>query len=648
MKRSAKILIGVFVLVAALLAMAVFAFKVGYETYEVERTDVDPSKPSDLLTDDKLEDKKPEFNPDLIDSRLIGEAENRWQLNASAAVIRLDVPDIRSNEREEMHRLYPGYVRAANALEGAGYTVLPSVNLIGGKAKQFDDGLYAALDMHMAQNAEEGVRDIELCVRGVLTELNPKGDAYAWLYASLEVGRMLTPEEHSRLPEQVGTLARKFLLSPDAEPVGFYAWNENLTRVFQFLRYLQQEFRSREGVPNVLVNALRRNSQAREQYNRMLEFYSRLTNPFIGLSLTQLLESDHETLNLSEIAKIADVRRPVVSFLPSSDSKEVALFERLYPNGVPADAELMRDLITAVRDGRVDLSPDANSGWYEYQLHALETLVLPEKAPENGKLLLTKKYKLRLIEAFKSMVTKTRETHIRQTAVGNAAGAARPPDETIKPRLRVEPNPTYYLRIARSYAVVQKLVDAMVEQPNKLVGWTSHGPRERPIGEELDYMRMLFYGLYLISCEDIGFEPQLLDGELTELEPEYTQGIASEWLKSWLSDADLAVDTRVAVPIYRVPGQYTRFWCTVGVRPIKLRASYARQPSWRPEPVDGEEPVEWEEIPGHQTEPLDCVILGDQFIEVEMRGNVALTRQELRDVCNNHETVDEIISALQR
>lgn len=648
MNRSAKIIIGVGVLVAGLAAMALFAFKVGYETYEVETTDVEGSKPRDLLSDDRLEDKSPKFRPELVDSRPLGEGDNRWQLNASAAVIRLDVPDTSNEEHESMHRLYASYAEAARALQAAGYEVLPSVNLIGGKAKQFDDGMYAALDMHMAQNAEEGVRDVELCVRAILTELNPRGDAYAWLYASLEVGRMLSPEEHARLPQQVADYARRFLLGTDAEPVGFYAWNENLRRVFQFLRYLQQTFPVREGIPNVLANALRRNAQAREQYSRMLEFYSRLTNPLIGLSLLDLTEPDYEESSLPEIAEVKGIRRPVVSFLPSSDSKEVALFERLYPMGVPAGAELMRDLITAIRDGRLDLSPDADSGWYDYQLHALETLLLPEQAPENEKLLLTKKYKQRLIEAFKSMITKARETHIRQLAVGESVSAPVPPDDLVKPRLRVEPNPTYYLRVARSYAFVQRLVEAMVEEPNRLAGWKADGPRERPLGEELNHMRMLFYGLYFISCEDIGFEPKLMPDELGTLEPEYTQGVANEWLKDWVSDPDLAADTRVAVPIYKVAGRFTRFWCTIGVRPIRLEASYARRPSWRPLPEAGEPAAEWEEVPAYRTTGLDCVILGDEFAEVELAGDAALTRQELRDVCDNHDSKEEIVSALQR
>ena len=74
----------------------------------------------DLLADDRLEDKRPAFDPALIDSRLFED----WQINASAAVIRLDVPDIRSDEPEALQRLYPDYASAINALREAGFDVL--------------------------------------------------------------------------------------------------------------------------------------------------------------------------------------------------------------------------------------------------------------------------------------------------------------------------------------------------------------------------------------------------------------------------------------------------------------------------------------------------------------------------------------------
>ncbi|MCA8910950.1 MAG: hypothetical protein KDB82_04555 [Planctomycetes bacterium] len=649
MKLPVKIAITAGLIVAVVVGAGVaWYFADGPNTYEVEKTHTEPSRPSDLLADDRLEDKHPVFDPDLIESRPLGEHDNPWQINSSAAVIKLDVRDIRTSEDPAMQRLYPDYASAAAAIEKAGYHVLPSVNLLGGKAKQFDDGLYAAMDLYMARNAEVGVRDVELCVRQVLTELMPTGEAYAWLWASLELGGYVGTDEYQRRPPMADRFIAEFLGDKaQSQPVGFYNWNEKLQRVFRFLRYLQQGFKRREGTPNVVARALRKNAQAREAYARMLDFYRHLTNPFINLSLLPLAEPANADKSLDELAAVGGLRHVEVAFLPSSDAPETELFERLYPEGMPAGADLMMDLIKAIRDGAVDLAPKPNSGWYDYQLHALETLLLPGKGPESNKLLLTKKYKLRLVEAFKAMVTKTRETHVRQmmAAGGNTSVAERgPPPESLSPRLRLEPNPTYYLRIARSYAFLQTYLMTVVENLNSMPGLRADGPRDFPLGDELENMRQLFYGLYFVSCDDIGLKPELLKDE--NADPVYHRVLAAKWLEDWQHDPDLAVDTRVGVPVYRMPGEYTRFWCTVGVRPIKLRASYVTSPSWRPTPKPDATPADWEEIESYNLTPETWVILGDDFVEVQRKGDATLTRKQLREVCDQHQTKQEIAAAL--
>ncbi len=102
-----------------------------------------------------------------------------------------------------------------------------------------------------------------------------------------------------------------------------------------------------------------------------------------------------------------------IAVFPSSRSKETELFRRLFPQGLPPSADLMKELIKAIRNGKVDLAPKPSSGWYEYQIYALETFLLPEKGEENPKLLLTKAYKKRMLEAFQALMTKRRETHAR-------------------------------------------------------------------------------------------------------------------------------------------------------------------------------------------------------------------------------------------
>jgi hypothetical protein len=306
----------------------------------------------------------------------------------------------------------------------------------------------------------------------------------------------------------------------------------------------------------------------------------------------------------------------------------------------------MADLITAIRDGKVDLKPGEQSGWYDYQLYALETLILPEGSEGSDKLMLSKKYKLRLLEAFKAMVTKTRETHIRQldAAVGSEA-APRTPENPVTPRLRLEPNPSYYLRMARSYAFLQTFLAATVQDLNGMPGWRATGQRDSGLGDELENMRMLFYGFYFACCEDIGLKPQTLTSEIDQ--PDYCRAIAAKWLEDWETDPDLSVDTRVAVPIYR-DDRVSRFWCTVGVRPIKLVADYRRAPSWRPMPHPERGIEEWQEVPSAQLEPLRCVILGDEFLEIELGKAATVSRDELRRACDAGGTREQITAALQR
>ena len=116
------------------------------ETYTTEHTDYRPPPPpaDDVLTDDTLEGKNPGFDPTRIDRRPLG-AKGEWLINHSAAVMRLDVPIIKPDIEPQLLPLHASYKAAIDSYP-IKEAILPSVNLLDGKAKQFDDGLYAALD----------------------------------------------------------------------------------------------------------------------------------------------------------------------------------------------------------------------------------------------------------------------------------------------------------------------------------------------------------------------------------------------------------------------------------------------------------------------------------------------------------------------
>src|SRR5205807_2386288 len=104
---------------------------------------------------------------------------------------------------------------------------------------------------------------------------------------------------------------------------------------------------------------------------------------------------------------------------------------------------------------------------------------------------------------------------------------------------------------------------------------------------ELLGMRDLFYGLYLVSAEDIGFTPAFAGDEPVDAGKCYD--LAAKWLPGAFKDEDLRADTRVAVPVCVDPRRrVTRAWLTLGVRLAKLDASYVRPPSLKPAKGEGE------------------------------------------------------------
>jgi hypothetical protein len=156
-------------------------------------------------------------------------------------------------------------------------------------------------------------------------------------------------------------------------------------------------------------------------------------------------------------------------------------------------------------------------------------------------------------------------------------------------------------------------------------------------------MRDLFYGLYLVSAEDVGLRPALAADEVAD--PQRCYRLAADWLPAAFADEDLAADTRVAVPVYIDRGRgAVRAWATLGVRLARLEASYARAP--RIKPVRGE--GEWEEVPPHRLARSEYLIPVEEFAEVELPGLKVLSRRELHEVCDRAKTKEAILQALRR
>jgi hypothetical protein len=606
----------------------------------VERTDYNPPPPKDeeLLVDDRLEDKKTEFDPELVDRRPLGD----WIINQSEAVIRLDVPLARPDSDGELLVLRASYADSLKAAKEhrSWMPVLPSVNLLDGKAKQFDDGLYAALDQaYFLGHSEKMPSHLDLIER-LLVKVGNDSPAAAYFAAGLTLGGRETALADNAKRD---ALIQEFNANPAlAKPIGFYTWNDSLKKCWALMRFFQRPLEKSDPIARDIVKALESDTALAADCQQAAQFYGKLTNPLTRLTFSDAIGTDlasSEALDALRTSK--GVKSPGLSLFPPSSARETELFQRLFPMGVPEGANLMNELVRRIRSGEIDLSPRANSGWYDHQVYALETMLLPERGEEHYKLLLTKPYKKRMLEAFQALITKRRETHARQLETA-ATAEALPPDEFL-PHLRVEPCPSYYLRTARSYAFLHEFLIGTIgtETLKTLHGLRQRGEQEADLLAEVESQRDLFYGLYLISCEDIGLKSALAEGEVADLDFCYTG--AESWLGKIADEPDLAEDTRVAVPIYVDPIQGTmRLWVTLGVRLTRLDSRFMTPPRIKPATGEGD----WQTVEKWKLAEASFLISVDEFAEVEVPTLSPPNREELRKLCDEHKTKEKIVEAL--
>ena len=106
---------------------------------------------------------------------------------------------------------------------------LPSVNLLDGKAKQFDDGLYAAIDQAYFQGVADKLQSHQQLVQRLLDKVGPDSPAAPYLAAGLTLGGKETPAANK--PARDSWIA-KFNSNPAlSKPIGFYTWNGHAQEV---------------------------------------------------------------------------------------------------------------------------------------------------------------------------------------------------------------------------------------------------------------------------------------------------------------------------------------------------------------------------------------------------------------------------------
>ncbi len=645
-------------------------------------------KNKSVIEDDKLEDKKVSYDPDRIIEETFPEG-CVMRLNKSATITKLDIvpPEENDSFKERVFALRGDAIKAIDSAisEGSstyGVSLIPSLEVVNGAMKPFNDGLYAAIEVGVQEGLRIDETELFPSKRRFLTELLATllvmRDTVEQAYlpyldqAAIDIGAALIlageqPELPAALLEQAQNAATFFANRPlFSRPIGFYTWSPLLEEIFMQDRYLQNyqvEYQADSGSLSakevgkaaVLALAIDADSWLKERYQKYLALYRGLTNPYMNFPVTDLLPYLSGIESLSHIDTVIDSFiedspspfemgncHPHFALFPSSTSKETAYFELQYCDRAPPDLNYLDELVRAIREHLIDLEPTEDSGWYDYQSYALETMLLPERGEESDHLLLTKAYKKKLIETFKTIIIQNRETHAKQLGMGDIASVG-DMEIDLYPLFRVEPFATFFLRSARAYRFLSTYLASVLtvdflEQTYRMVedgSWS-----EMSLDQELKQKSELLYGLYFMSADSVGLFPELMPQELEEYEEQTCRKTALEWLRDWRKDDDVLRDMRVIVPVHRdnEKGE-TIYWATLGIKAVKARAEF----------VEGYEPRNISGCWSGEIVPHDYYLMAEVSAEVRLPLDAKPpTRDELRLTCDQYETVDEMVEAIEK
>ena len=618
------------------------------------------SNPSSCKTGDEGRDKTSGVKEyqSLASERKSG--DYRIKVDLSGQVLTMDIPKMVRHGGGGEDRLYPtpGDLHPTNegGAPDGGRVDFVSASILSAKAKQFDDGLYAAAEIAM-QEGLPGVLGKKMFLSALLGTLKDLGDpsisqqeeewSRAFIAAASSLGGQDLGED-AKVTELSQKIKEVFLQEPlRSKPIGFYTWNDELGKIFRQDRLLQTKL---EKSAALALAIKKKAGQTKDFYFKYLGFTEKMTNPFPSdvTDLRACIKDPLATCGTGETKK-------TVVFFPPSRSYETDLVKKLYGNKpIPDNFNLAETLIEEIKAGSIDLTPRENSGWYDYQTYSLESLILPEKSPEGNKLEFTQCYREELEELFKSLLALTRETHIKQLEIPlmlTAKYHPGPPEQKIRidisPELTLEPLATYYLRRARSYNFIHIVLKDMLGESNlaKIHRLTASGPVKKDLSLELKEMEALFFGAALIVANETGCSLQITKRDGSGNGGNKDIEFARLWMNHLSDDPDVSRDNRMMVPVfYDFQRKMTKVWVVLGYEQKSVEVGFKSTPQITVFDGKGNK-IDESRLDVHYNDQVRSLWY-PVFAEIYVKN--ILDRDEFRKLCDRYATRPEILKALQQ
>ena len=582
----------------------------------------------------------PAFDPD----RSHPQVQNDRTVNLSSTVTKLDVSVLKPDVDQDLLKLHANFQDAMASVKSMGMTILPSVNVIDTKSRHFDAGLTAALEEHWFSGNSEPLQGDLGFLKRLATTLPPDSRAAAYFAAGLELAGIPIPATNEAAKKVfTNRYTSEVSLS---EPAGIYLWNESLKQCYRINHFFQMEFDLDDNDwMQPVVQALQTDSSLAEDYRQIMNRWSRLSNTPSRLTILDLVNSSG-VVELVRLRRERNITSSAVSLFPPRFHREAVLGRKLFPLGYSVEDDVLDAIARSIRQGQIDLRPTQTSGWHDYQSYALETVLAPQRGEESHSLLLSARYKRRRFELVQATITKSQEIQSRQGDF-MASTPVEPATDTNRfpPRLRLEPAPTYYLRMARAYRFLDTTLRELIAEPqlSQLHGLTAAGKRSLPLIQELKELQRLFYGCYVLSTEDLGMKLNVEESELSDVAE--CRRVAQGWLDQAGNDPDLALDARTLCTVADDNRrQITSALATLGVRICRLQASYIPA---APPRVKGAESNEWLPLETTQLGESTYLMPVDEVTSVKIRSDHVLTDREFQKLCDELVEREKILRRLQ-